>query len=387
MLALLQDGAAHSGKPVGRSARQRGFTLVELMIGVLIGAFSMLVIARVLAFSEGQRRSTTTGSDAQVNGALALYSIQRDAQMAGYGLVHSLDALGCKVKARYNGVDYPWTLAPVTITDGAGSAPDSINFKASATNRYTAPVRVIVNHQPTEVNFSVNSMLGIAEGDLMVAIPPTIDINNWCSVFNVTGLGSGAGQGQGGAQGQNQVRHDPGASGPWNEGSNPIFPRPSGYPPGSLLLNLGSMIDRTYSISANNALQIATFRTATAITTTEEIFPNIVQLQAYYGKDTNGDGMVDTYDATTPTTNAGWRQVLAVRIALVARGTQFEKELVTSADLLWDVGTAVNFSPVAPTCGASRCITLTISHLPDWQRYRYKVYDVVVPIRNMLWGG
>jgi type IV pilus assembly protein PilW len=76
--------------------------------------------------------------------------------------------------------------------------------------------------------------------------------------------------------------------------------------------------------------------------------------------------------------------VQSVRLALVAQSGQYEKDNVTTANPVWDVGTAV---PVAGSvaCGASKCITLAVNGPADWQHYRYKVYDVVVPLRNMLW--
>jgi len=40
----------------------------------------------------------------------------------------------------------------------------------------------------------------------------------------------------------------------------------------------------------------------------------------------------------------------------------------------------------ALTCGPSRCITLVVNNLPDWDHYRYKVYETVVPLRNVLWS-
>jgi type IV pilus assembly protein PilW len=248
-------------------------------------------------------------------------------------------------------------------------------------------VRVEVDHPRTAANFFVNATVGIREGDLMLAVPPVIDANNWCSVFNVTGLGGaggGGGQGQGQGGGQNQVLHDPGNNGPWNQpGGSTIFPD-AGYPAGSILLNLGPLVNRTYSVGANNTLQLTTLDASTGTAPTRDLFPGIVNLQAYYGLDTDDDGTVDRYTATTPATNAGWRQLVTVRIAIVARSAQFEKEDVTFADPQWDVGEAV---PVDSSvdCDGSKCVTLKVSHLADWKRYRYKIYNVVVPVRNMLW--
>jgi type IV pilus assembly protein PilW len=86
----------------------------------------------------------------------------------------------------------------------------------------------------------------------------------------------------------------------------------------------------------------------------------------------------------TPTTNAGWLQVISVRVVVVARSEQFEKEDVTPANLSWDVGTTPPTTGAA-TCGASECLTLEVDHLTDWKRYRYKQFETVIPLRNMLW--
>ena len=361
-------------------SRSSGFTLIEMMIGAAIGMVTTLLIANVLLLAEAQPRAVTSGSDAQVNGALSLYTIQRDVQMAGYGVVASPGGLGCEIRAQRGGVNFTWLLAPVLIADGPSGAPDSITVLSSATDRYAAPLRIVSDHPSGAASFFVNTTMGVAEGDLMLAVPQTIDANNWCSVFNITGVGNNGVQGQS----QNQVQHNSGVSGPWNQpGGQTIFPA-AGYPTGSYLLNLGPLINRTYSINAGNGLQLASFNAANATTETREIFPGIVNLQAYYGLDTDADGVIDSYTTTTPTTNGGWRQLVTVRIAIVARSPQLEKDDVTHDDLQWDVGTAV---PVAgsATCGSSNCVTLKVSHLAGWKRYRYKINDVVVPVRNMLW--
>jgi type IV pilus assembly protein PilW len=111
-----------------------------------------------------------------------------------------------------------------------------------------------------------------------------------------------------------------------------------------------------------------------------------VVLRALYGKDTNADGVVDQYDTTTPTTSAGWQQLRAIRLAVVGRSAQYEKELVTTAKPQWDVGASATVSGAAD-CGTSKCVTLDVEATvgSDWQHYRYKVFDTVIPLRNLLW--
>lgn len=366
-----------SARPARRL--QRGASLIELMVGVVVALLATLVITQTLVFAEAQKRTTTSGSDAQVNGAVALYSLQRDLQAAGYGLTISRTALGCEIRARYNATDFTWTLAPVLITAGANGAPDSLQVLSSDKDSYAIVAPIVTNHPRTAANFFVSSALGIADGDMMLAVPETPDAANWCSVFQVTNTNAGAGSGLG----NNQVLHNSGLSN-WNQaGGQTIFPD-DGYPVGSYLVNLGRFTSRTYSVSSTQRLQQADFATSNGTTATRELFPNIVQMRAFYGKDTDADGVVDAYDNTTPTTQAGWAQVLTVRVAIVARSAQYDRDVVTSANPLWDVGTAAPVSGAA-TCGTSECITLKIDTLTDWQHYRYKVYETTVPLRNMLW--
>ena len=80
-------------------------------------------------------------------------------------------------------------------------------------------------------------------------------------------------------------------------------------------------------------------------------------------------------------------QVLALRVAVVARSDQYEKENVTFNNPSWDVGTEVAASLGAVACGISMCLPLKVDSLPDWQHYRYKVFDTVIPLRNMLWNS
>ncbi len=356
--------------------RRRGFTLIELMVGMVIGLLATVVIAQVLLASEARRRTTVSGSDSQVSGALSMYSLQRELQMAGYGVTTSLASLGCEIRAQYGGTDFTLTLAPLIITAGASGAPDTIQVVSSAKATYAVPARVVTDHPRTAANFFINTTLGMAVGDLMLAVPQVWDASNWCSVFNISNIPSG----------NTQINHNSGGAGPWNQpGGQTIFPT-AGYPAGSILRNLGQFTTRTFSVSSNNNLRVATFTTTNATTSNEDLHPDIVQLQALYGKDTNADGTIDTWDKTTPTTNAGWRQVLAVRVAIVARSSQREKDNVTSANPQWDVGsTGTGSLTGVAACGASNCVPIVVDTLTDWQRYRYKVYDSIIPLRNVLW--
>lgn len=371
------------------SARHAGFTLIELMVGLAIGLFATLAVTYVLFNHEGQKRTTIAGSDSNVNGALALTTLERGIEPAGYGFAAAPAVIGCPLQARFNGAapaGFPAALVPVTITDGASDAPDTIRILASGKTSFAIPTSLAGTYSAGSNVFPAVSSVGFfgqtldssgvvtAPGDLVVV---ATDATANCEMFEVTGTGKPADA--------NIPRDD--AETRWN---------PSGFPAGTynagaLLIDLGQPVDATYSI-VNNSLRVSALHInpATGAPTYDpnpvELFPDIVQLQALYGKDTNNDGQVDQWDNATPTTNAGWLQVIAVRIALVSRSSQYEHEEVTSSNPQWDLGSAVA-APGAAACGSSKCLNLKIDSLPDWKHYRYRVFETVVPLRNMLWNS
>jgi len=175
-----------------RRSTQRGVTLVEMMVGMLVGLFAVMFISQVLLTSESQKRTTTGGSDAQVNGALALYTMQRDLQMAGYGIASSPTVIGCPVSARFNSTSptgFTATLAPVVITPEAsrpsGSVGDSVRMLASSKGSYSVPTRVIPpGYVVGGTEFPVRASLGFAQGDLALV---GTNGTSPCWVFQVTG--------------------------------------------------------------------------------------------------------------------------------------------------------------------------------------------------------
>ncbi|HEX5804603.1 MAG TPA: PilW family protein [Azospira sp.] len=375
----------------GRTFPEAGFTLVELLVAMVIGLITVVVIGQVMAVAEGRKRATTTAADTTVSSALALYTVERDLKSAGYGLTTVLSALGCDIRMKFgSGPLRTFTLSPISIVDGAAGAPDSIRVLAADKNGISLPTRVTVDHPATAANFFVESDVGIQDGDLMIAVPELPSASNWCSLFEVTNTGGGGGGG--GGQGQNQVLHDPGHS-DWNHpGGQNIFPA-SGYPAGSYLVNLGRFLDHTYELSGNN-LRLTEFDPAGGAATAQEIFAQIVQMQAVYGKDSDNDCLVDTWNATQPTSAAQWQQIRAVRVALVARSRVAEKDEVTLDEA--DVPAAGKCDAATPNPGvvcwrpdpvnaASGVAIRLDATASDWQRYRYRVFESTIPLRNLVW--
>lgn len=358
---------------------QAGFTIVELMVAIVLGLLTVLIVSQVLLQAETRRRTIASGSDAQLNGALSLYTLQRDIQMAGYGSSASPAVMGCRVNRQFGAlaaVQSP--LAPVVITAGANGAPDQITVTMARTRQASMPMLTKEIHTDASESFVVDSSMGVTVGDMMVIAPPTIadHASSDCRMFQVAGNTLSA----------TTIPHAPSANaaqGSWNHDDTFSADMPNK----SVLINMGSPVLRTYSVSADQSLVSSDVSWADGLTTTQNLFSQVVNLQALYGKDTDADGVVDTYDKVTPSTPAGWQQVLTIRLVVVARSDRREMGNVTTAQPTWDVGNQYTYNNVTTAdCNeSSKCVTLKVNHLSDWQRYRYKVYDTVVPLRNLLW--
>ncbi len=351
--------------------------MIEILVGMLIGLIGIVIIMQIFTFAENQKRTTTSGSDAQNNGNIAMYGVVRDVRQAGYGL--NLASLGCNVATSFGGnTASPGTfiLAPVVITDGgldgAGDAnPDTIRSLYSTTNIGSLPNLLTVAHTQSATTINLQTNFGIGAGNLVVFW----ESGKTCTLAQVTGFPTSPTV----LTNTSQIGHD--TSSPWN-GNTAIFPA-SGYASSATLINLGGMALRTLSLDSGNNLLMTEVSASfgSSASTVFTIASEIVNLQALYGKDTNADGIVDTWNTTTPAagvagsaTAAPWQQILAVRIALLARAGQFEKPAVA--------GAACEATTAAPTwAGGTMAVP---GGLPSC--YRYKVYETVVPLRNIIWG-
>jgi type IV pilus assembly protein PilW len=124
------------------------------------------------------------------------------------------------------------------------------------------------------------------------------------------------------------------------------------------------------------------------------VVDGIVQLQAQYGFDADNDGAISTAEwrngcaaagqlpagaggACIAATAAHWGLILAVRLAVVARSGQPERPDPTT--FLCNTTTVAT----APSWNNGTAIDVTTD--PDWQCYRYRVFETVIPIRNLIW--
>jgi type IV pilus assembly protein PilW len=347
---------------------QQGFSFVEIMVGMAIALISTLIVMQVFATFEGQKRTTTGGADAQTNGAIALFTIERDLRMAGYGF-NSANALGCKVNRAFNGTSItPLTLAPVLISNATSG--DVITITASNKTGWSVPATITTDHPPTATNFFLNSTLGMTPGDLVIAFEPNKD----CTLLEITGIPSGT----------IQIHHQ--STSPWNPpGGQNIFPQPDGYRSGAMLINLGSIENRSYQLNSSLSLVFSEYDSSTNTSAEKLVAPDIVNLQAQYGFDTRAgaqtniqvdtwaDEMIDADGSAVSGDTGDITRIYAVRFAVLARNGNMEKPLADGS---------CNITTTVPTWAGG---SFAMAPIPGWQCYRYKVFETVVPLRNMIW--
>lgn len=356
-------------RPSGR--RSAGFSLVEIMVGLVIGMLAIIVILQVFSLSEQRKRTTTGGGDAQSAGAIAFYQLQSDLTQAGYGL-NTTRLLNCKIKwpvAAGGNVTTAVAIAPVTInppvaiipagdpnTDtllimygNTNSEPEGNPVQAQAGSKYT--LQMVKNAFAVNDNvIAAPDACGVNELFLDKVSTIDADAHTLTTVVNKT------------------------ATTLYNLGPSPTLI--------AYAIRGGNLTACNYT--ANDC--------GTADTSDVSIWvpiaSNMVSMRVQYARDTSGtmDAIPDIYDQTTPATNCGWARVPALRMILVARSAQYDKDVVTQNAPTWAGSVADN-----PTGSASDPIDLTKN--PDgtangsWQHYRYKSFETIVPIRNITWMG
>lgn len=365
------------------SARPKGFSLIELMVGMLISLICVLAIMAAFAVFEGKKRTTTSGDDAQQNGSFTLYELERQIRTAGSGLVQgkSYSVWGCPIStltaaampAPFNNaaLNLPATtqVMPVLIASG-GAGPDVISVMGG--NPALQVFKVGVTSAPGPATVIVGNTFGLLTGDYLLGtmtdgscaigqIAPTtpIELVTNISATNIT-LSAAAGKITGLANAVNV----------FDLGQQPVF-------------SLFGVDPTINSLVEFDQLQ----RAANGGTGTIPIADGIVQLKALYGIH-DGSGVagepsyavdkwvaptgtwaVSALTANTAAAQAAIAQIAAIRIAVVSQSRLPERttDFVGGASLM-----------LFPDLTSSGLNTSVVTQT----QYRYKVYDTTIPIRN-----
>ena len=161
----------------------------------------------------------------------------------------------------------------------------------------------------------------------------------------------------------------------------------------SAVSNMGRMRRVLYSVALDlnfgGRLQA---RDLTAGTPATDLADGIVNLQAQYGISAaeTTQQVTDWVDASGTWANPAFQdqgRIKAVRIAVVARSQMQEKDEVQGSATSCSNASGTN--PKGPCAwkdtAADPAPIIDLSTNPNWKRYRYRVYDTIVPLRNVMW--
>lgn len=375
--------------------RERGLTMVELMIGMVIALIGTIVIFQVFAVSEQYKRTTTGGSDAIQNSNFSLYQLERQFAWVGSGLARMPNMWGCAVQLRRAGAAVfpapaafpaPFDVLPQTvrmtpflIRDGGGTAPDVVFGISGSNDSVNTPVAV--SGAPTATSVGLLNAVGVKTNDfLMIVEQESVGAN--CPVALVS---SGSTTAAPNILGPNPVPFSV-----TNTATNGF----QGFSASSKIANLGPTpqfvafgIGTDPATGVGNVLLTYDLRTGALAPFNGQplaIADNVVNLQALYGVAVNPtDPKVSEWvspkdppwDAATLMDGSGGSasniaRLRAIRIAVVARNAQWERDMV---------------SPQLVTMFADIPAAKVEVKLSDPERqYRYKIVETVISLRNML---
>jgi type IV pilus assembly protein PilW len=338
---------------------QSGFSLTELMVGILVSLLASLAVFATLNAFSAQARNTVSAGDAQQNALAAINTLETTVRMSAGGIAN----LSCQSVNYYNAALSPqrssFSARGVTIEPNTPSAgTDRITIIGSEGGYGLAPGRLSGAIATSDATLAVAFGGDIKAGDVLILAGGASD----CSILQASQAVTLVG-------GDWPVLHAASAQYPWNPpaGQN-IFPTtPSaGYTsPSGTVTNLGRLIRQQYYVSGGKLMVLDQTLPASS-TNPQVLIEGIASIRAEYGRDTNADGAIDSFDTTTP---AAKKELLAVRVGLVARSNLYEKTAVSLADIPFWPGDTKPFKPSG-----------------DDQRYRYVALSTVVPLRNSIWN-
>jgi type IV pilus assembly protein PilW len=374
--------------------RQRGLSLIELLVAMAIGLVVTLAASSVLLNFEGNKRKMTSVNDVNQAGAYIAYVLDRSVRSAGSGFAsRGLQAFGCSINASRSGtavlpsqlalpapfasLDRNFRLAPVLIYAGASQSGSDVLAFMKGSHGFGENPTLIIPGSVTSAQLRMLNTLGWRNNDMALVLQQ----GRGCLVEQVSGSGF--------AGSTSQILPFAGTY-YTAAGTNVSLGDFAGGGGDTYVAALGNAVDnrpefQVVGVGANNALfSFDLLRFEGAGATPQTIADGVVELRAVYGIDQNSDGVRDGWVSPTA---AGWtsaslldgsaaanvrlRSIVAVRIGLVLRTSAPDKEVVSPASLslFSDLGTALE---------QTRALS------SDEQRFRHRTVELTVPLRNVL---
>jgi type IV pilus assembly protein PilW len=319
---------------------QRGFNMIELLIGVVISLLGLGVVASVMMSFSKNRTAATQTLATQDNGVMALYRLEHDIAQAGYGLA---PLQGCST---ITDGSYTFKPFPVVIGDGGTGVSDTLTVQG--TNPGSGIPGTELNASGgftvTTSQYNVRSSVGFAVGDKVIAT----NFAPNCVMTTLTSVSSTA------------LGYTP----PLSSSSDPGYLAYFGQP--------GEFFSRQYAVGTTS-MTVADYPTYT----TNNLVDGIVFLKVQYGLASSASSTTVTswVSGSTVIDSSNVNRVIAIRVGIVARSAAREKEAIDQPNPL------PVFSEMADSSGTTDAVSFPI---PD-DHSRYRAYSTIIPLKNVIW--
>jgi type IV pilus assembly protein PilW len=387
--------------------KQKGMTLVELMVAMTIGLGITLAISSVLIASENHKRITTSTNDAQQTGSYGYYALDKALRSAGSSIAGSayptdVGVLGCHLNVGNVNATFP-RLAPfpAPFTGFLGGAPNGLNVapvligKTQSQDGKSDVIMIMsgsgsaggVSRQITgggdATTATLDNIVGFANNDLLLVSQsgvtdclleevatvtpptPTLNLGGTYYVANATSTSMAA-----------------------LAASTASYVTPLGNAAANNVQFMLFGVDNNRTLTTYDLLQ----NPVGGSTGPQAIADGIVQMNAIYGVDTTGNGTQDEWDGpagnwdinTVMGSPLKMKQIVSVRVALVVRGEYYDtkRDPLTGNPVAVSPATLTYFNNLVDHSGASLKGTIALN--PTEQQFRYRVFEFTVPLRNML---
>ncbi len=344
-----------------RRAAQRGLSLVELMVGIVVALLVSLAAAgSAQMFTASQRQGISVGGGS-ANALAALGAIKNDIAQVGLGFFGD---------SRYLCNTLNLSVAATSLSNGAAFAPVQVTrtdgqdvIDVVYGSRIESGTNVLLNVASDGTAATLMSLLPASVGQAVLLAPESP--GTVCTVRSITALALPS------ATALQTLTF--GNTGAHNQLG---FANAPNYAARARVTLLGTLQWNRYRLEAGNLVMDQRLGGTSAV-----LLRNVLALRAEYGT-SNGvannntlEGWHDAGEADwTSLSSANITRVRAMRMGLVLRSGQAEKAEASTGECTASLTKPTLFGETIEP------------DVTDWKCYRYRTLTMLVPLRNVMMG-
>lgn len=337
-------------------ARSRGFSLIELLVGIAVAALVGVAALSTALTLSGRQRQAITASGTSASMITALAGVKAEIAAAGLGFIIEREFRCARLNLALNGTVPVFdnaAFAPLQVERPATGFSDVLSASYATDVNGMAPVRLAADASPNDNTLLLRSWLPVGQNQLVLVAPS--EGTAPCTVRSVSASVP-----------------DPGnPTAPWRLQLNDVydFAAPAVHPANSTVSVLGTMERRTLRVNAAGQLVLDSSTLGGQV----PLLDDVVAFRVQYGVVPVGGGSVSWLAPTgawaAGATGVDLTRVRAIRLGVVTRSPQRHKQC--------DVNTVVP---------ALFDESIDLSADADWNCFSYRRAEVVVPLRNTAWA-